>query len=110
LRKRKYYHQKTTTKLLRCRFQKHTHLKNGNPAGWLGKIMEETGKVDYFCVPRMQDGIALRKVGVEAPIMVMYLTHADYVPLLLHYDLEPSAYSLSWVKRATILLFPLFHK
>lgn len=79
-------------------------LKNGNPVGWLGKVMEETGKVDYFCVPRMQDGIALRKAGVEVPIMVMYLTHADYVPLLLHYNLEPSAYSLSWVERANQLL------
>jgi alanine racemase len=55
-------------------------------------------------VPNAQDGIALREAGVEAPIMVLYLTEASYAPVLLHYDLEPAAYSLAWVDEASRLL------
>lgn len=79
-------------------------LKNGNPTGWLGKAMEATGKVDYFCVPRIQDGIALRKAGVKKPIMIMYLTKADFLPLLLHYKLEPAAFSQSWVEQVNRMM------
>ncbi len=79
-------------------------LKNGNPPGWLGKAMSAAAKVDYFCVPRVQDGIALRLAGVKAPIIVMYLTDASYVPQLLHYELQPAAYSLSWVKQVNRVL------
>lgn len=75
-------------------------LKNGNPPGWLGKIIEDNVKVDYFCIPRLQDGIALRRAGVTKPIIVMYLTEAAQVPQLLHYDLQPAAYSLQWIKEA----------
>src|SRR5262245_43835139 len=52
----------------------------------------------------MQDGITLREAGVDAPIMVLYLTEASYAPVLLHYDLEPAAYSLAWVDEANSLL------
>jgi alanine racemase len=79
-------------------------LKNGEPVGWLADAMARATKVDYFCVPNMQDGIALREAGVEAPIMVLYLTEASYAPVLLHYDLEPAAYSLAWVDEANRLL------
>src|SRR5439155_433337 len=61
-------------------------------------------KVDYFCVANAQDGIALREAGVKAPIMVLYLTEASYAPVLLHYDLEPAAYSLAWADEANRLL------
>src|ERR1051326_4183524 len=79
-------------------------LKNGEPVGWLADAMARAAKVDYFCVANMQDGIALREAGVVAPIMVLYLTEASYAPALLHYDLEPAAYSLAWVDEASRLL------
>lgn len=79
-------------------------LKNGEPVGWLADAMARAIKVDYFCVPTMEDGIALREAGVDAPIMVLYLTEASYAPLLLHYGLEPAAYSLAWVDEANRLL------
>jgi len=75
-------------------------LKNGEPVGWLADAMSRAAQVDYFCVPNMQDGIALREAGVRAPIMVLYLTEASFAPVLLHYDLEPAAYSLAWVDEA----------
>jgi len=79
-------------------------LKNGEPVGLLADAMARAAKVDYFSVPNMQDGIALREAGVQAPIMVLYLTEASYAPVLLHYDLEPAAYSLTWVNEANRLL------
>jgi len=79
-------------------------LKNGEPVGWLADAMARATKVDYFCVPNAQDGIALREAGVDAPIMVLYLTEASDAPMLLHYDLEPAAYSLAWVDEANRLL------
>lgn len=79
-------------------------LKNGEPVGWLADAMARAAKVDYFCVANMEDGIALREVGVDVPIMVLYLTEASNAPILLHYDLEPAAYSLAWVDEANRLL------
>jgi alanine racemase len=78
-------------------------LKNGEPVGWIADAMVQVG-VDYFCVPNMQDGIALRQAGVKAPIMVLYLTDAANAPLLLHYDLEPAVLSLAWVDEVNRLL------
>ena len=57
--------------------------------------MARAANVDYFCVPNARDEIALREAGVDAPIMVLYLTEASYAPVLLHYDLEPAAYIAS---------------
>jgi alanine racemase len=79
-------------------------LKNGEPIGLFADAMARAAKVDYFCVPSMQDGITLREAGVRAPIVVLYLTEASYAPVLLHYDLEPAAYSLAWVDEANHLL------
>lgn len=79
-------------------------LKNGEPVGLLADAMAQATEVDYFCVPNLQDGIALREAGVTAPIMVLYLTEPSYAPVLLHYGLEPAAYSLEWVEEANRLL------
>ena len=79
-------------------------LKNGEPVGWIAEAMTRAAKVDYFCVPNTQDGIALREAGVKTPIVVLYLTEASNAPVLLHYDLEPAAYSLAWVEEANRLL------
>jgi alanine racemase len=72
-------------------------LKNGEPVGWLADVMSSAVPLDYFSVPTLQDGIDLREAGVENPIMILYLTDAVDAPLMLHYDLEPAAISLSWV-------------
>ncbi len=85
-------------------------IKNGNPPGWIAKIIEGAANVDYFCVPRLQDGIALRRAGVIAPIMILYLTPAEQAPLMLHYNLEPAAYSLAWVHDVSKLLGEINHK
>jgi alanine racemase len=79
-------------------------LKNGEPVGWLADAMARAARVDYFCVPTVQDGIALRDAGVDAPIMILYLTEASCAPVLLHYNLEPAAYSVAWVAQANQLL------
>jgi len=79
-------------------------LKNGEPVGWFADAIARAAEVDYFSVPTMQDGIALREAGVDAPIMVLYLTEPSYAPVLLHYDLEPAAYSPAWVDEANRLL------
>jgi hypothetical protein len=79
-------------------------LKNGEPVGLLADAMARATQVDYFCVPNLQDGIALREAGVKAPIMVLFLTEPSYAPVLLHYGLEPAAYSLAWVDEANRLL------
>ncbi|MDH4020944.1 MAG: alanine racemase, partial [Xanthomonadales bacterium] len=75
-------------------------VKNGQPAGLLADAMARATGIDYFCVPTMQDGIALREAGVKEPIMVLYLTDPAYAPVLLHYNLEPAASSLAWVDEA----------
>jgi alanine racemase len=79
-------------------------LKNGEPVGLLADAMARATEVDYFCVPNIQDGIALREAGVKAPIMVLYLTEPSSAPVLLHYGLEPAASSLAWVDEVNHLL------
>src|SRR2546428_3391478 len=79
-------------------------LKNGEPVGWLADAMARAAKVDHFCVPNAQDGIALREAGGDVPIMVVSLTGASYVRGLVHYDLETAAHSLAAVDEANRLL------
>jgi len=79
-------------------------VKNGEPPALLADAMARATGIDYFCVPTLQDGIALREAGVTEPIMVLYLTDPTYAPVLLHYDLEPAATSLAWVDEADRLL------
>ena len=79
-------------------------LKNGEPPAALAEAISRGAKIDYFAVPNFEDGIALRKAGITTPIMVLYLTEASRVPELVHYDLEPAAYSLEWVHQAEGLL------
>jgi alanine racemase len=79
-------------------------LKNGEPPAAFANALSRGAKIDYFAVPNFDDGIALRKAGVTTPIMVLYMTEASHVPELVHYDLEPAAYSLEWVAEAERLL------
>jgi alanine racemase len=79
-------------------------VKNGEPPAAFAAAISRAGRIDYFAVPNLEDGIALRNAGITTPIMVLYLTEASHVPELVHYDLEPAAYSLEWVDQADRLL------
>jgi len=79
-------------------------LKNGEPLAAFAEAISRAARIDYFAVPNLEDGIALRNAGITGPIMVLYLTEASRVPELVHYDLEPAAYSLEWVGQAERLL------
>src|SRR5262249_28891755 len=79
-------------------------LKNGEPPAGFAEAISRAARIDYFAVPNLEDGIALRKAGITTPIMVLYLTEASHAPELVHYDLEPAAYSLEWVVQAEGLL------
>jgi alanine racemase len=81
-------------------------LKNGKPLGGLGDAISRGARIDYFAVPNFEDGIALRNAGITTPIMVLYMVEASHVPELVHYDLEPAAYSLEWIEQAERLLRP----
>src|SRR5258707_15611752 len=79
-------------------------LKNGEPPGGFAGAMACGARIDYFAVPNFEDGIALRNAGITTPIMVLYMTEVSHVPELVHYELEPAAYSLEWVDQAERLL------
>jgi alanine racemase len=79
-------------------------LKNGEPPARFAEAMSHGAKIDYFAVPNLEDGIALRNAGITVPIMVLYMVEASHVPELLHYDLEPAAYSLEWIDQAEQIL------
>lgn len=55
-------------------------------------------QVDYLAVAYTDEGIALRKAGIELPIMVLS-PHENDFDLMQHYSLEPELYSLSMVKQ-----------
>jgi len=54
-------------------------------------------KVDYLAVAYADEGIALRKHGVELPIMVMNSSTREFADLI-RYRLEPEIYSMEMLK------------
>ena len=50
-------------------------------------------RVDYIAVAYVDEGIELRKAGIEIPIMVMNPEESGFASML-QYDLEPEIYSL----------------
>lgn len=48
--------------------------------------------VDYLGVAYVDEGVALRKAGIEVPIMVMNVESSAF-SMLVHYNLEPEIYS-----------------
>ncbi len=50
-------------------------------------------KVDYFAVAYADEGVELRKAGINVPIMVLNPETATF-DLMLRYDLEPEIYSI----------------
>jgi alanine racemase len=53
----------------------------------------EGERVDYYAVAYTDEGIELRNVGIQKPIMVLN-PEADALPKLLEHHLEPEIYSL----------------
>jgi len=63
----------------------------------IAQTLEHHG-VDYLAVAYVDEGILLRKNGIQLPILVLNpeLTSLD---AMLHYDLEPEIYSLALLKQ-----------
>ncbi len=63
----------------------------------IAQALEHHG-VDYLAVAYVDEGILLRKNGIQLPILVLNpeLTSLD---AMLHYDLEPEMYSLDLLKQ-----------
>src|ERR1051325_779549 len=61
-------------------------LKNGEPPARFAEAMSRAARIEYFAVPNLEDGIALRDAGITTPIMVLYMVEASHVPELAHYD------------------------
>ena len=51
---------------------------------------------DYLAVAYTQEGVELRKAGIDAPIVVFYPLEEN-IDLLLEYQLEPALYSSSFI-------------
>ncbi|WP_343330949.1 alanine racemase [Polaribacter staleyi] len=62
----------------------------GSDAVQIAKFLEE--KVDYFAVAYAIEGIALRKAGVETPILVLH-PHIQNIASIVEYRLEPCLYN-----------------
>jgi len=62
----------------------------GSDAVQIAKLLEK--KVDYFAVAYANEGIALRKVGVKTPIMVLH-PHIQNIESIIKYRLEPCLYN-----------------
>jgi Alr-MurF fusion protein len=60
-------------------------------------ILLQNYGVDYFGVAFPDEGIALRKLGIKIPIMVLNAQAAEF-GLLQSYDLQPELYSISMLK------------
>ena len=64
----------------------------GSHAVEIAKYLEH--KIDYFAVAYLNEGIALRNVGIETPIMVLH-PQKNNLKKIIDYDLEPNIYSLN---------------
>lgn len=68
----------------------------GSDALLMAKFLEN--KVEYFAVAYVDEGIALRKQGIETPILVLH-PQLSNLHLLHTYGLEPNLYSKKVLKR-----------
>ncbi|WP_347172644.1 alanine racemase [Polaribacter uvawellassae] len=62
----------------------------GSEAKKIAKLLEN--KVDYFAVAYTDEGIALRKAGIEKPILVLH-PQIPNLELLIQHQLEPNLYN-----------------
>ena len=58
----------------------------------LAKLLDYQ-KIDYFAVAYLDEGIAIRNLGIKTPIMVLN-TNWNAIDKLMEYDLEPEVYSI----------------
>lgn len=69
----------------------------GSEAIAIAQHLEKLG-IDQLAVAYTAEGVSLKKVGVQCPIMVFYPKY-DELETLLEYDLEPVAYSFRILDR-----------
>ncbi len=69
----------------------------GNGSFEIANILE-FNRVDYLAVAYPDEGVELRKQGIQLPIMVMNVTKESF-DNILKYDLEPEIYSLGQLKQ-----------
>lgn len=60
-------------------------------------ILLQNFGVDYFGVAYADEGVSLRELGIQIPIMVLNAQPAEF-ELLLKYNLEPELYSVNMLK------------
>lgn len=65
----------------------------GHGAEQVARMALQSGASDLG-VARIEEGLALREAGIEAPILIFGYTHADFTPQLLANDLVPTVHSL----------------
>ena len=64
----------------------------GSSAIEIAKHLEN--RVHYFAVAYVDEGIALRKAGIQIPILVLHPQKAN-IETIINYNLEPNIYSIS---------------
>ncbi|KUG24986.1 alanine racemase [hydrocarbon metagenome] len=64
----------------------------------VAKLLQEIG-ADYLSVAVVEEGILLRKAGINIPILVLGGVWGNQVPLFINYDLHITASSLEKVKQ-----------
>ena len=69
----------------------------GSDALIISKKLQELG-IDYFAVAYASEGVILRKAGIITPILVL-LPQASSAEKIVKFDLEPSLYSFSVLKK-----------
>lgn len=69
----------------------------GHGADEVARTALQSGATDLG-VARIEEGLALRQAGIEAPILIFGYTHADFTPQLLANDLIPTVHSLENAK------------
>lgn len=71
----------------------------GHDAPLIAGKLESLG-VDYFAVAYAQEGVALRKGGIKAPILVLHPSPVNFETIIDH-RLEPGLYSLKILRQFT---------
>ena len=66
----------------------------------VGKVLQQSGLVDYFAVAVADEGVELRRAGITMPIIVMDPEVAA-MDLILENNLEPNVYSFESLETVT---------
>ena len=69
----------------------------------VSKLLESLG-IDYFAVAYINEGIELRKAGIESPILVLHPQISNFKKAI-EFNLEPSLYSKRVLRLSLIYLF-----